>query len=410
MPGLAQVWNCHWASSIKILNNFEQCMSEYQAGMITKHCYHDPQVVHKFTVLCCIVTTEMLTFCLLAIACLIQSSSMASWAFSLVRLSLSCGKSERVGSGNSSHLPTATSVSTRGVPDLNWGSDAEGLAQGDRGRLGCSLAAELVEGNRKALICGSSVLWRGPQVSWTSGKIESDIPSKNSGDPGCKDPGCKDSGCKLLASLVAPIWVLPISIDGITVWISVSLSEGSKLRMLGDWQGLLSLELLEPSPSPPSPHCPEVSTLSFWSWNTGKQSAFFLGQWMTWFVRGRQLSVSISCTVLSYSSLTQWRSCLRIAWPKRTAWECRKVCALWRPSDSRIRYLFPQPKETYLQFIIHFCNSHSPFTQVGCALNRSLSAAMAECSELRELAPPCDLPEVVRLDQPQDTNRKYECE
>ena len=34
-------------SPIKFVNNFEQCMSEYRAGVITDHCYHDSQVVHK---------------------------------------------------------------------------------------------------------------------------------------------------------------------------------------------------------------------------------------------------------------------------------------------------------------------------------------------------------------------------
>ena len=27
--------------AIKILNNFEQCTSEYRAGVITNYCYHD---------------------------------------------------------------------------------------------------------------------------------------------------------------------------------------------------------------------------------------------------------------------------------------------------------------------------------------------------------------------------------
>ena len=37
----------HWNVAIKILNNFEQCMSEYRAGEVTNHWYHNPQVIHN---------------------------------------------------------------------------------------------------------------------------------------------------------------------------------------------------------------------------------------------------------------------------------------------------------------------------------------------------------------------------
>ena len=37
--------------AIKILKNFEQCMSEYWAGVITNLCYHDPQVILNYNYL-----------------------------------------------------------------------------------------------------------------------------------------------------------------------------------------------------------------------------------------------------------------------------------------------------------------------------------------------------------------------
>ena len=33
---------------LKIVQRIEQCMFEYQAGEITNHCYHDPQVIHSW--------------------------------------------------------------------------------------------------------------------------------------------------------------------------------------------------------------------------------------------------------------------------------------------------------------------------------------------------------------------------
>ena len=37
--------------AIKILKNFEQCMSEYRAGVITNLCYHDLQVILNYNYL-----------------------------------------------------------------------------------------------------------------------------------------------------------------------------------------------------------------------------------------------------------------------------------------------------------------------------------------------------------------------
>ena len=40
-------WSQHHQNiAVKILNNFEQCMSQYRAGVMTNHWYHDPQVIH----------------------------------------------------------------------------------------------------------------------------------------------------------------------------------------------------------------------------------------------------------------------------------------------------------------------------------------------------------------------------
>ena len=41
----------HYNIAIKILKNFEQCMSEYRAGVITNLCYHDPQVILNYNYL-----------------------------------------------------------------------------------------------------------------------------------------------------------------------------------------------------------------------------------------------------------------------------------------------------------------------------------------------------------------------
>ena len=37
--------------AIKILKNFEQCMSKYRAGVTTNLCYHDPQVILNYNYL-----------------------------------------------------------------------------------------------------------------------------------------------------------------------------------------------------------------------------------------------------------------------------------------------------------------------------------------------------------------------